>query len=126
MMQRTIRYCTIAAIVIPISAVYYGAAQAQSRRAAAIACGQELKKQCGGVPVRANNMLECLQGSQANLPAKCVVLAHHIVRSCERDAAQHCQAVAAGQGNILGCLTTARRMVSSRCNAALDAAYLRQ
>jgi hypothetical protein len=47
------------------------------------------------------------------------------VRRCERDAAQHCQAVAAGQGNILGCLTTARRLVSARCNAALDAAYLR-
>ena len=30
------------------------------------------------------------------------------------------------KGNILECLTTAKRSVSSRCNAALDAAYLRQ
>ena len=28
-------------------------------------------------------------------------------------------------GNIVGCLTMARHMVSSQCNAALDAAYLR-
>jgi len=37
-----------------------------------------------------------------------------------------CQGVVAGQGNILGCLTTAKGAVSSQCNAALDAAYLRQ
>ena len=32
----------------------------------------------------------------------------------------------AGQGNILACLTMARGVVSAGCNAALDAAYLRQ
>jgi hypothetical protein len=53
-------------------------------------------------------------------------LAHNVVRRCDRDAAQHCQAVVAGQGNVLGCLTTARRLISARCNAALDAAFLRQ
>jgi hypothetical protein len=42
-----------------------------------------------------------------------------------RDALQHCQAVAAGQSNILGCLRTAKYMVSPQCNAALDAAYVR-
>ena len=113
---------------ILISAAQYNAVQAQakkSRSAAALACGQELKKQCAGVPVQANNMLECLQKSQEKLSARCVTLANNVVRRCERDAAQHCQAVAAGQGNILGCLTTARRLVSARCNAALDAAYLR-
>jgi hypothetical protein len=29
------------------------------------------------------------------------------------------------QGNIVGCLTMAKHMVSSQCNAALDAAFLR-
>jgi hypothetical protein len=53
-------------------------------------------------------------------------LANNVVHRCDRDAAQHCQAVVAGQGNILGCLTTARRLVSRRCNAALDALFLRQ
>jgi hypothetical protein len=48
------------------------------------------------------------------------------VRRCDRDAAQLCQNVVAGQGNILGCLTTARRSVSRQCNAALDSVFLRQ
>jgi hypothetical protein len=47
------------------------------------------------------------------------------VRTCERDAMRRCQGVVAGNGNILSCLTTARHSVSSRCNAALDAAFLR-
>jgi Cysteine rich repeat len=131
MMQRTVRYRVIATITwllsvaILISAAHVNVAQAQNR-AVARACGKELKQQCTGVPVLANNMLECLKKNQEKLSARCVALANNVVRRCERDAAQHCQAVVAGQGNILGCLTTAKRMVSSRCNAALDAAFLRQ
>jgi len=135
-MQRTARFRAIAAITwllsvaILISAAHFNVAQAQNNpkkgRAAALACGKELIKQCSGVPVQANNMLECLQKSQEKLSARCVALANNVVRRCDRDAAQHCQAVVAGQGNILGCLTTAKRLVSSRCNAALDAAFLRQ
>ena len=71
-------------------------------------------------------MLECLQKEQGKLPKKCVALANNIVRMCDRDAVQYCGGEVASGGNILGCLTTARRLVSSRCNAALDAAYLRQ
>jgi hypothetical protein len=135
-MQRTIRFSAIAAITwllsiaILLSVANFNVAQAQSNpkkgRAAALACGEELKKQCSGVPVLANNMLECLKKNQEKLSPRCVARANNVVRSCDRDAAQHCQAVAAGQGNILGCLTTAKRMVSSRCNAALNAAFLRQ
>jgi len=129
-MQRTVRYSAIAAIipacllsaVMLISGVHYNVAQAKSRNVAS-ACGNELKKQCSGVPVAANNMLECLQKAQVS--ARCHAVAHHVVRMCDRDAAQFCQLVVAGQGNILGCLTTARGVVSSRCNAALDAAFLR-
>ena len=130
-MQRTGRVNAMAACkwllsaAILISAVHFNIAQAQSR-AAARACGKELINQCSGVPVQANNMLECLQKGQEKLSPRCAALAHNVVRRCERDAAQHCQAVVAGQGNILGCLTTARRLVSPRCNAALDAAFLRQ
>ena len=130
-MQRTVRYSAIAAIipasllsvVFLISAVHYNAAQARSRHAAAVACGQELKKQCSGVPVKANNMLECLQKAQVS--PRCFALAHRVVRMCDRDAVQRCEGVVAGQGNILGCLTTARQSVSAQCNAALDAAFLR-
>ena len=132
MMQRTVRFSAIAAITlllsILISAAHFNVAQAQnnSKRAAALACGKELTQQCTGVPVAANNMLECLEKNQEKLSKRCVALAHNVVRSCDRDAAHRCQAVVAGQGNILGCLTAARRSVSARCNAALDAAFLRQ
>ena len=92
---------------------------------AALACGKQLQKQCGGVPVLANNMQECLKKSQGNLSPSCVGLAEYVVGSCERDALQHCQAVAAGQNNILGCLRTAERVVSPQCHAALDTAFVR-
>jgi hypothetical protein len=92
---------------------------------AAFACGRQLQKQCGGVPVLANNMQECLKKSQGNLSPSCVGLAEYVVGSCERDALQHCQAVAGGQSNILGCLRIAERVVSPQCHAALDMAFVR-
>jgi hypothetical protein len=132
-MKRTTCYSAVAAAIpvwlLSVSILIFGAeysvaqAQAKSRHAAAVACGQELKKQCSGVPVKANNMLECLQTAQVS--ARCAALAHHVVRMCERDAVHRCEGVVAGQGNILGCLTTAKGVVSARCNAALDAAFLR-
>ena len=126
-MMQTVRYSAVAAIILAvamlISAVHYNVAQAKSRSAVASACGKELQKQCTGVPVLANNMLECLQ--KAKLSRRCAALAHNIVRMCDRDAVQRCQGVVAGQGNILGCLTTARGAVSAHCNAALNAAFLR-
>ena len=135
-MPGTARFSVIAAITwllsvaVFVSAAHFDVAQAQriskKDRAAALACGQEMKKRCTGVPVQANNMLECLRKEQASLPTRCVALANNVARRCDRDAAQICQGVVAGQGNILGCLTMARRSVSSRCNAALDAAYVRQ
>jgi len=97
------------------------AAQAKSKTA--VACGKELQQQCSRVPVAANNMLECLQ--KAKLSARCSALAHNIVRMCDRDAVQLCQGVLAGQGNVLGCLTTARGSVSPPCNSALNAAFIR-
>src|SRR5262249_38053639 len=86
MMQRTARFSAIAAITwllsvaILISAAHFNVAQAQKGRAAALACGKELIKQCSGVPVQANNMLECLQKSQEKLSARCVALANNVVR----------------------------------------------
>ena len=131
MMQRTVRYSAIAAMIpaLLLSVAFLVSAQAQDnprKTRTAVACGQELKKQCSGVSVQANNMLECLQKNQEKLSARCVARANNVVRMCDRDAAQRCQNVVAGQGNILGCLTTAKRSVSRRCNAALDAAFLRQ
>jgi hypothetical protein len=131
-MQKTVHYSAIAAITwllsvaALISAAQFDVAQAKKGTAAALACGKELQKQCGGVPVLANNMLECLQKNQEKLSPRCVGRTNNIVRSCDRDAVQHCQAVAAGQGNILGCLRTAKRVVSPQCHAALDAAFPRR
>jgi len=138
-MERGVGFCAVAAITllfsaaILVSASYFDFAQAQSR-AVARACGKEFMKQCSGVPVgvpfgvpvKPNNALQCLQKNHENLSAKCAALANKVVRWCDRDAARLCQGVVLGQGNILGCLTTARRSVSARCNAAIDAAYLRQ
>jgi Cysteine rich repeat len=131
-MPRTV-HCSALVAIIPAwllsVAILPSAAQAQDnlrKTRTALACGQELKKQCSGVPVLANNMLECLQKNQEKLSPRCVARANNVVRNCDRDAAQLCQNVVAGQGNILECLTTAKRSVSRRCNAALDAAFLRQ
>jgi len=131
-MQNTAHYRLVAAI-IPLCllsvVVLTSAAQAQDnsrRNRGAAACVKELQRQCTGVPVQANNMLECLRKNQENLSPRCAVRANNIVRRCDRDAAQLCQNVVAGQGNILGCLTTARRSVSRQCNAALDSVFLRQ
>jgi hypothetical protein len=130
-MQRTVRLSIIAAITfflsvaILVSAADFNVAQAKKSRAGALACGKQLQRQCGGVPVQANNLRECLRKSERKLSPRCVGMAKYIVGSCERDALQHCQAVAAGQSNILGCLRTSQRVVSPQCNAALDAAYVR-
>ena len=132
MVQRTVRSGVIAAITwllsvaVLISVANFDAAQAQKRKAAALGCGKEFQqKLCSGTPVLANNMLECLQKNQEKLSPRCVERANNVVRSCDRDAVQHCQAVAAGQGNILGCLRTARRVVSPQCQAALDTVFPR-
>src|SRR6266480_3852162 len=58
-----------------ISAVHLNVAQAQTRTVA-VACGKQLQKQCGGVPVLANNLRECLQKSQGKISARCVALAN--------------------------------------------------
>jgi hypothetical protein len=85
MVQRTVRYGVImATIVILISFLHYNDAQAKTRTAGGLACGQQLKQQCAGVPVQANNMLECLQKSQEKLHPRCVALANNVVRSCEQ------------------------------------------
>jgi hypothetical protein len=111
-------------LAILLSAVHFNVAQAQTRTVA-LACGKQLQKQCGGVPVLQNKIRECLQKSQGKIAPRCVALANNVVRSCERDALQHCQAITAGQSNILGCLRTAKRVVSWQCSAALDTAFLR-
>jgi Cysteine rich repeat len=131
MLQRSIRCSTIAAIVsllsvaVLISSAQFDVAQAQTGRAAAIACGEKLKQQCSGVTEFGTNMLDCLKKDRDKLPKRCAAMANNLMRKCDRDAARRCQGNVAGQGSVIDCLTIARRSVSARCNAALDAAYLR-
>jgi hypothetical protein len=147
MMQKTARLIISAwliSVAILISGDQYNVARAQDNpkkhgTAVALACGKEIKKQCSGsrvdpglmgadrtaAPV-VNSVLGCFQKSQEKLSARCAALAMNVVRMCDSDAARLCSGVVAGpQGNIVGCLTMARHMVSSQCNAALDAAFLR-
>jgi hypothetical protein len=140
MIQRIARSIIPAWLVSVAILISANVAQAQdnpkkNRTAVALACGKEIKKLCSGgavgvpmgVPVGANSVLDCFQKSQERLSARCAALANNVFRSCDRDAAQFCQGIVAGsQGNIVGCLTMAKHMVSSQCNAALDAAFLRQ
>ena len=116
----------VLSVAILISVANFNIAQAQKGSAAALACGKELISHCSGAPVPANNMLECLRKDQEKLSESCATLANRVVFRCERDVFRLCRDVVAGQGNVLGCLTKAKRSVSSRCNEALDAAFLRQ
>ncbi len=107
-MQKTVHCSAIVAITWLLSvAALISSAQfdvAQAKKGSASSCGRQLQKICGGVPVLANNMRECTQKHQRKLSARCVASANNVVRSCERDALQHCQAIAAGGSNILGCV----------------------
>ena len=122
-MQRTVRYSAIAAIIpaclLSVAMLIPADNVAQAKSRTAVACGKELQRQCTGVPSQANNMLACL--AKARVSTRCHAVAQNVVRSCERDAVQFCQGVVFGQGNILGCLTAARGVVSAPCNAALNA-----
>ena len=119
----TVRW--VLSVAILISVANFNIAQAQKGGAVASTCGKELITHCSGVPVHANNMLECLRKDQEKLSQNCATLANRVAFRCERDVFHLCQNVVAGQGNLLGCLTKAKRSVSSRCNEALDAAFLR-
>lgn len=119
----TVRW--VLSVAILISVANFNIAQAQKGGAVASACGKELITHCSGVPVHANNMLECLRKDQEKLSENCATLANRVAFRCERDVFRLCQNVVAGQGSVLGCLTKAKRSVSSRCNEALDAAFLR-
>jgi hypothetical protein len=136
MIARSIIPAWLLSVAILISGAHYNVAQAQDNpklHRMAVACGKELRKQCSGGAVAGaqlglgtSGVLGCFQKIQGKLPARCAALANNVVRGCDVDAGRFCQGVVASpDGNIVGCLTMARHMVSSKCNAALDAAFLR-
>jgi len=103
----TVRW--VLSVAILISVANFNIAQAQKGGAVASACGKELITHCSGVPVHANNMLECLRKDQEKLSENCATLANRVAFRCERDVFRLCQNVVAGQGSVLGCLTKAKR-----------------
>ncbi len=102
-------------------------------------CGKEVKALCRGVKEGDGRIVACLYSREDKLSPKCgtAVLASmerlgvrlgalaNVLRVCEPDAKRLCNCVAAGNGNLLGCLTTAKKAVSATCNTTLDAAMLR-
>ena len=102
-------------------------------------CGKELKTHCGGITKGQGRILACLYAREDKLSAKCgnavmnsverlgVALGAlaNVIRVCEPDTRRLCNGVVAGNGNLVGCLATARPSVSSQGKATLDAAFLR-
>jgi hypothetical protein len=117
-----------------ISDARFNVAEAQGKpRAEDLACGKELQELCsgkatmaGGVEWKGTKIPNCLAQEKDKLSKRCLARAAHIVKSCSADVRHRCAGNVTGQGNILACLTMARGVVSAGCNAALDAAYLRQ
>jgi hypothetical protein len=131
-------------IVLIFAGATCGAASAQDRiedyvAALKVACAKEIKAQCKGIKEGKGRILACLYGREDKLSPRCgeVVLGSldrlgemlaalaNVRRVCEADAKRLCNGVAAGEGNLIGCLAAARRSVSSQCNATLDSAFLR-
>jgi hypothetical protein len=102
-------------------------------------CGPELKRHCSGISKGQGRILACLYAREDKLSAKCgmAVMASverlgvalgalaNVMRVCEPDVRRLCNGMVAGNGNLVGCLATARASVSATCNATLDAAFLR-
>jgi hypothetical protein len=102
-------------------------------------CSKELKTICKGVPDGRGRVLACLYSRENKLSARCgeTVAASlerlgealgalaNVRRVCGPDARRLCTGVVPGDGNLISCLTTGRRSVSSECNATLDSAFLR-
>ena len=99
---RSIIQVWLLSVAILISGAQYNVAQAQDnpkQHRMAVACGKELRKQCGGGAVAGvqlglgtSSVLACFQKMQSKLPARCAALANNVVRSCDADAARLCRA----------------------------------
>lgn len=101
-------------------------------------CGTELSKFCKDVSGGEGRILACLYSHEDKLSDRCGTIVMSslerlgfalgalttVARVCQADAARLCNGMIAGNGNLLGCLSTAKSAVSPQCNASLDAATL--
>jgi hypothetical protein len=102
-------------------------------------CAKELKGMCNGVKDGSGRLLACLYSREDKLSQRCDLTLTgsierlgealgalaNVRRVCQRDALRLCNGVVPGNGNLISCLTTGRKSVSSECNATMDAAFLR-
>ena len=101
-MQKTVHCSAIVAITwllsvaVLISAAQFDVAQAKKGRAAVLACGKQLQKQCGGVPVLANNMQSVLKRSKENFPQDAL---HTPTMLCVAVREMHCS-IASRRGRL--------------------------
>jgi hypothetical protein len=118
------------------------AAQAQVMRSVDLAkagCSREIKTYCARVKEGQGRLAACLYAYSDKMSDKCddaivkqagvlnnvfAALSNAVV-ACDADIKRLCNGVAAGHGNLLGCLTKAKASVSAPCNTAIDAAALR-
>lgn len=101
-------------------------------------CATELTNLCSDVAGGEGRLLACLYSREDKLSERCAgsvmmslerlgvalgALAN-VVRVCQPDALRLCHGKIAGDGNLVGCLASSRSLVSTQCNATLDAAFL--
>lgn len=133
-----LRSPTIAGVLL-LCSVLGGGAQAQTmsyaQAGALIArdCGADIERHCRTVNLGNGALFNCLSENKAKVSPQCfadidavkaslarrIAAQHDALSLCAPDAAKLCQGVVAGDANILNCLQTASRAVSTRCKAAL-------
>jgi CRISPR/Cas system-associated protein Csm6 len=103
------------------------------------ACSKEIKSLCRNVTKGRGRLLACLYSLDTKLSPKCGEVVGgsmdrlgealgalaNVRRVCDADAARLCNGVIPGNGNLIDCLSRSRSIVSERCNATLDLAFLR-
>ncbi|MFG1360272.1 hypothetical protein [Xanthobacter pseudotagetidis] len=116
-----------------------GAARAQTVSYAEAAgllaqhCGADIMTHCRGLNLGNGAIHQCLASKAAQLSPACA--ANHegvkqmtearaaaqaaVFKVCDRDRAEYCPGVEAGDGNIVSCLLKASRVVSQSCTAAI-------
>jgi hypothetical protein len=96
-------------------------------------CGGDIMKLCRGLNLGNGAIHQCLAGNAAQLSPACA--ANHegiramtearaaaqaaVFKVCDRDRAEYCPGVEAGDGNIVSCLLQASKVVSQTCTAAI-------
>ncbi|MFG1345309.1 hypothetical protein V5F59_10480 [Xanthobacter autotrophicus DSM 431] len=104
-------------------------------------CGEDIMKFCRGLNLGNNAIHDCLAQNVGRLSPACA--ANHasirqmtearaaaqkqVYQVCDRDRAQFCPGLVAGDGNIVSCLLEASKVVSGACTASLvNAGYAQQ